>query len=184
MALPIVHCTTEQGRMFPPSTVKVTEVVPTIAAAGEAEMFAGAGSTEGEIVKGVRFERAPELETSIFTIPAEAISETGMMAVSCVALTNVVARADVMIGVDGVAGITQKTAEPFTKYVPVTVRVTPEGLHEAVVFDAVVEDDNEEMLGGSIVNDWDAGQAETRMGADGVMLNAVTHAGWAPVPVV
>lgn len=61
-----------------------------------------------------------------------------MRAVSCVELTNVVARADPF----------QSTTDPFTKFVPVTVSVNPVGVHEGVEFDMVVEDDNEEMAGG------------------------------------
>ena len=72
-----------------------------------------------------------------------------MVAVSCVELTNVVARTE---GSAGGGLITQSTNEPFTKFVPVTVRVTTEGLHDGVVFDEVVEDDREVIVGGKIVN--------------------------------
>lgn len=176
MALPTVHCTTEQGSMFPPVTVKVTEVVPAIAAAGEAEMFVGAGSSEGEIVKGDRFDGTPELETSIFTIPAEIRSEIGMMAVSCVELTNVVARDVVIAGTDPVAGITQFTAEPATKFAPFTVRTTSEALHDAAAAEEVVEAETFEIEGGMIVNGTGAGQITDCVVTQGVMLNAVKFA--------
>jgi hypothetical protein len=67
---------------------------------------------------------------------------------------------------------------------PVTVSVNPEALHDGVVFDELVDDDKAETVGGDIVNDWEEGQFATRIGADGVTLNAVTHAGWATVPVI
>jgi hypothetical protein len=60
---------------------------------------------------------------------------------------------------------------------PVTVSVTPEALHDGVLFDEVVDDDKTRSVGGDIVNDWEDGQFATRIGADGVTLNAVTHAG-------
>jgi hypothetical protein len=93
-------------------------------------------------VKEAGAELTPELDTVIDADPAEAISENGMAAVSCVALTNAVPRAEPF----------QSTTEPFTKFVPFTVRVNPEGLHEGVVFDEVVEDDKDVTVGGAMVN--------------------------------
>ena len=90
--LPFVHCTTEQGSRFVPVTVNVTAEVPAVAAAGEMVAIAGAGSVAAEIVKGKAFDRTPELDTPTLTVVAEAISEAGTIAVSCVGLTNVVAR--------------------------------------------------------------------------------------------
>lgn len=46
----------------------------------------------------------------------------------------------------------QSTTEEFKKFVPFTVRVNPEGLHDGVVFDEVVEDDKEVMAGARIKN--------------------------------
>lgn len=132
-----------------PVTVKVSAAVPAVAVVGEMVAIVGAGSDEAEIVKGRAFERAPELDTSTFTVLAEAISERGIVAVSCVGLTNVVASAE---GSAGDGFITQSTTEPFTKFAPVTVSITTEELHDGVVFDEVVEDDKEEMVGGTIVN--------------------------------
>jgi hypothetical protein len=80
--------------------------------------------------------------------------------------------------------VTHSTTEPFTKFVPVTVSVTPEGLQAGVVFDELVDADKPETVGGEIMNNWEAGQFATRIGAEGVTLNAVTHAGWAAVPVI
>ena len=152
MVLPFVHCTTEHGSRFVPVTVNVTATVPAVALVGEMVLIAGAGGDAAEIAKGKAFERAPRLDTSMFTVPAEAMSETGMVAVSCVELTNVVARAVVIAGVDPAAGMIQSTNEPFTKFVPATVSVTPEGLHDGVVFDEVVDDVKELMVGAEIAN--------------------------------
>jgi len=146
---PLVNCTAEQGRRFVPLTVKVVAAVPAVAVAGEMAAIVGAGGEEAEIVKGEAFERTPKLDTSIFIVPAEAISETGTVAVSCVELTNVVASTK---GSAGGGLMTQSTAEPFTKFVPVTVRVNPEGLQEGVVFDEVVDDDKDVTVGGAMVN--------------------------------
>jgi hypothetical protein len=101
------------------------------------EAITAAGSVEAEIVKEAGAELTPELDTVIDADPAEAISENGMVAVSCVALTKAVPRAEPF----------QSTTEPFTKLVPFTVRVTPDGLH-----DEVVGGDKEVMAGGTIVN--------------------------------
>ena len=71
------------------------------------------------------------------------------MAVSCVELTNVVASTE---GGAGGGFVTHSTTEPLTKFAPVTVRMTTEGLHDGVVFDEVVEEDKEVIDGGTIVN--------------------------------
>ena len=152
MVLPFVHCTTEHGSRFAPLTVSVTATVPAVAPVGERAVIEGVDGEEAETVNARAFERAPRLDTSTFTVPAEAISETGIVAVSCVELTNVVARAVVIAGVDPAAGMIQSTTEPFTKFEPATVSVTPEELHDGVVFDEVVDDDRELMIGGAIAN--------------------------------
>jgi len=143
------HWTFEQGRKFVPETSKGNAAVPAVAPAGETVVIVGAGSEEAEIVKGNRFERTPELDTSTFAVPAEAMNEDGIVATSCVELTKVVARAEGMAG----GGFTaQSTTEPLTKFVPFTVRVSADVLHEGVLFDEVVEDDKELTVGGTIVN--------------------------------
>lgn len=58
-----VHCTTEQGRMLLPATVRVNAAVPAVAVAGETDAIVGAGGEDPEIVKGELFERAPKLDT-------------------------------------------------------------------------------------------------------------------------
>jgi hypothetical protein len=109
------------------------------------ELIAAAGSDEAETVNDAGVELTPELDTVIEAVPADAISEAGMMAVSCEELTNTVLRAEPF----------QLTADAFTplrKFVPLTVRVNAVGLHDGVVFDIVVDDDNDAMVGGIIVN--------------------------------
>jgi hypothetical protein len=140
----LVHCTTEHGRIFVPVTTKVVPAAPAVAVDGDTVVIVGAGGDEGEIVKGIAFERTPKLDTSICTVPVEAIFEAGIVALSCVELTNVVVSA---AGSAGGGLLTQLTTEPGTKFVPVTVRVTPEGLHDGVEFD-----EREVMAGGTIVN--------------------------------
>lgn len=125
-----------------PVTLKVNAAVPAVAPTGEMDAITAAGSDEAEIVKEAGAEFTPELDTVIEAVPAELISPAGTLAVSCVELTNVVERAEPF----------QSTTEPLTKFVPFTVRVKPAGLHDGVVFDKVVEDDREVMVGGEIVN--------------------------------
>jgi len=141
------HCTLEHGRKLLPVTFRENAAVPAVAPTGEIEVIDAVESDEAEIVKDAGAEFTPELDTVIDAVPAEAISEAGMVAVSCVELTNVVARGELF----------QSTTEPFTKFVPFTVRVKPEGLHDGVVFDEVVEDDKEVMVGGMIVNEMEVG---------------------------
>ena len=68
---------------------------------------------------------------------------------SCIELTKVVA-SGVIVG--GVPGAIHSTTDPFTKFAPFTVRVTPGGLHAGVVALEFVEDDNEAIVGVLIVN--------------------------------
>jgi hypothetical protein len=104
----------------------------------EREIFAGDAGVEGEIEKGNAFESAPRLVTSIFTVPGVATSDSGMAAINSVELTNVVANCET-VGVPegGDGGTIQSTTEPVTKFVPVTVSVTPGGLHAGA--DAIEE---------------------------------------------
>ena len=136
------HCTLEQGRKLLPVTISGKPAVPAVALTGEIEVMLGTESDEAEIVKEAAAELTPELDTVTDAVPAEAISEAKILAVSCVELTKVVARGELF----------QSTTEPLTKFVPVTVRVNPDGLHDGVVFDEVVDEDNALMEGGAIVN--------------------------------
>lgn len=63
MPVPLVHCTPEQGRRFVPLTMRVAPVAPAVAIVGEMEVIVGFGGDEAEIVNGVIFESAPELDT-------------------------------------------------------------------------------------------------------------------------
>lgn len=139
------HCTVAQGKKLLPVTLRGNAAVPAVAPTGEMEVITAAGSDEAEIVKDASVELTPELDTVIEAVPADAISEAGMMAVNCVELTNVVLRADPF-------QLMTDAFTPFTKFVPITVRVNPAGLHDGVVFDEVVEDDKDVMVGGRIVN--------------------------------
>jgi len=76
------------------------------------------------------------------------MSVAGTMAVNCVELTNVVAS---VAGRAGGGFTAHLTVELFTKFVPVTVTLSPAGLHEGVVFDEVVDDETEVIVGGEMV---------------------------------
>lgn len=117
--------------------------MPAVAPAGATDVIVAAERVAAETVKGNAFDATPALETVIDTEPAAAISAAEMAAVNCVALTNVVARADPF----------QFTTEPFTKFVPVTVSVNPEVPHDGMEFVTVVGDDETEVIAGeTIVN--------------------------------
>jgi len=166
-----LHCTTEQGTKLLPVTLNVNPTSPAVAVEGDSDVMAGTGSEPdgAETVKGTEFEVTAKFVTVTFAGPAEAISGAEISAVSCVGLTNVVARVEPF----------QFTSDALTKFVPVTVRVKPEALHEGVEFDEVVEADNDVMAGGTIVNGRDVGDAPP----PGPRLNRETFAVWTvPAP--
>lgn len=108
-----------------PVTLKEKLEPPAVALPGAKEVIAGTGSDEAETVNGAGAEATPELDTVIDAAPAAAISAGEIAAVSCVALTKVVARGELF----------QLTTEPFTKFVPFTVRVKPVVVQDGVAFD-------------------------------------------------
>ena len=151
-------------------TMRVAPAAPAVAIVGEIEVIVGFGGDEAEIVNGVIFESAPELDTSIFTVPVEAMYGAGTVAMSCVEPTNCVAKTE-----GGACGDTiHSTIEPFTKFAPFTVRVNAEGLHDGVEFDEVVEADKDVIFGGTIMNGRDVADAPP----PGPRLNAETFAVW------
>lgn len=161
-------------------TVKVAEVAPAVAVAGKTDTLAGIGSNAGEIVKGDEFERTPKLETlmPILADPTETTNEAGTVAMSSVELTNSVCRAEVTGGAGNGGVTTQSTIEPFTKFVPVTVRVNADVAHEGAVGGIAVgfvDDETDVMFGTVILNVCVVGQDET-LGAGGGPLNAMTQA--------
>ena len=83
---PSVHCTLEQGRKFVPVTTTENAAVPAVAPVGEIAAIAGTEREPDEIVNDAGAELTPELDTAIDAVPAFAISEAGIVAVSCVAL--------------------------------------------------------------------------------------------------
>jgi len=139
---PFVHCTTEQGRMFVPVTINVAPASPAVADAGDTVAIVGTASGPDEIVKGKVLDKIAPLDTPMVTAPVETISEAGTIAVSCVELTNVVARTEGVCGV-----VYHSTTELPTKLVPFTVIVTGETPQEGVV-----EDEKDVTAGGTIVN--------------------------------
>jgi len=125
-----------------PVIVRGNADVPAVAPAGEMDEIVAAGNVAAEMVNGTALESTPPLETVIEAVPAEAMSDAEITAVICVALTNVVGRGELF----------HSTAEPFTKFVPVTVKVNPATLQEGVELDEVVEADSDATAGGTIVN--------------------------------
>ena len=109
------HRTPEQGTKPLPITVRRIPEDPAAALFGMRELMTGTGSEAG--VVSVKFEAAEvvvELDTvtaAVPAIPGKAVSEAEIVAVSCVALTNVVGRGDPF----------QFTTSPFTKSVPFTI---------------------------------------------------------------
>jgi len=111
------HCTPEQGTKPVPLTLKLKGADPAVTVEGEMDARVAAGIVDAELVKGCSFERTPKLDTSMFTATVEAMYANGTMALTCVELTNVVARVDGTVGGGAVA---HSITEPFTKFVPVT----------------------------------------------------------------
>jgi hypothetical protein len=104
-----------------PVTFRVTPAVPAVARAGESEVIAGTGRELGAVVEkfmGLEFTADGKFDMEIAAVPSKPVSVAEIMAVSCIALTNVVGRGDPF----------QLTTEPLTKFVPFTVRVKPAGL--------------------------------------------------------
>ncbi len=97
-----------------PFTVRVNPAAPAVALVGEMVVIAGTGFTpETTNTAGAEVPPPAGLVTVTLTLPAVAMSEARMAAVSCVALTNVVTR-----------GVPLKlTVAPLTKPAPFTVRV-------------------------------------------------------------
>jgi hypothetical protein len=115
--LAFTHWTTEHGRRFVPVTVNVSAGLPAAAEVCDSELIAGEASAVAglERVKGEKSEAAIEFDTITRAAPGNAAWDAGMEAVSCVALTKVVA-----------CGVPfQITSESLVKFVPVSVRINP-----------------------------------------------------------
>jgi hypothetical protein len=150
------HCTAEHGDKPLPFTVSGTGgPVNTSAAAfvGEIELMTGEGRVApvARVVTGnlreFEFVPGPVPETVMATaaapVPRKAVSAGAIAAVSCVALTKVVARGEPF----------QLTTSPFAKPVPFTVRVKPSGPQYGVLFNEVVEAEIEVMVARLIENE-------------------------------
>src|SRR5437867_1269824 len=109
------HCTTEPATKSVPVTVSVNPPSPATAAAGLSPVVVGTGLV---MLKVCGFDVPPPgagLPTVTCAVPPVAMSVAGMVAVSWVAETNVVARSAPF----------HRTTEPPMKFVPVTVSVNP-----------------------------------------------------------
>jgi len=111
-ALPLKF-TTELDTKFVPVTISVNPALPAITVGGERAVTPGAGLLT---VNAVAAEVPPPgvgLVTVIFAVEAVATSAAVMLAVTCVELAKVVVLALPL----------KFTLDPFTKFVPFTVRV-------------------------------------------------------------
>lgn len=115
--LVFTHCTTEQGRIFVPVTVKVSAAPPAEAEVCESELIeGGANAVVGvERVKGEEPDVPIEFVTVTATGRGNAACAGGMEAVSCVALTKAVVCVVPF----------QFTSASLVKFVPFTVNVKP-----------------------------------------------------------
>jgi hypothetical protein len=104
----------------------------------DASVGATSGAVGVTIVNGWELEVPTELETVTAAEPGKAVSDGVIAAVSCVALTNVVARPDPF----------QFTTVSFVKFIPVTVRVSPAAPQKGVDAADVVEAESEVTAGG------------------------------------
>ena len=136
--------------------------LPAVASTGVSEAIDGAGRELGAAnVKTDVLDVVVELETVTPAVPWNAVSAADRVAVSCVALANVVGRGDPF----------QLTTKPFTKFVPFTVNVRPETPHDGAVFVDVVDAESEVMAGATIGN---AAAVDAPPPPPAVGLNTVT----------
>lgn len=133
------HWTTEHGRMFVPVTVNASAVLPAAVEVCDSELIVGGarGAAGVERVKGEKAEVPIEFDTATLAVPGNAACAAGMEAVSCVALTKVVACAVPF----------QFTSASLVKFVPVTVSVKPCALQNGVEAAEVVDAESEVIAG-------------------------------------
>lgn len=111
------HSINEHGAHPVPLVSSKNAVFPATALVGVVDTIVGTGKEPGAVsTRGEELEVTVELETVTFAVPGNAVSAAEIVAVSCVALTNDVGRGDPF----------QLTTNPFTKFVPVTVKMKPE----------------------------------------------------------
>lgn len=114
-----------QGRTFP-CTVMVNGWLPAPTVFGDTEVIVGAGNPPVgvERLSGKELDVPSELDTVTEGLPGSATSAAGTAAVSCVALTKVVALTNAVGLVESGAPF-QFTTESLVKFVPFTVSVKP-----------------------------------------------------------
>src|SRR5882762_5030078 len=98
-----------------PFRVRVKAAPPTLALEGESDVSEGAGVVIVNVWAPEVPPSTPGIVTVTWAVPTAAMSETGIAAVTCVALTRVVVRAAPF----------QRTLAPMSNPVPVSVSVNP-----------------------------------------------------------
>lgn len=138
--LGLVHCTTEQGRMPEPVTVREIAALPAPAVVCDSEVSTGVDRAVLEVVSvtGEDGEVPIEFVTVTPATPGNSVAVAGIAAVNCVALTKVV----------GSAAPFQFTIASLVKFVPFTVSVTPCALQAGVEASAVVDAETDVIAGG------------------------------------
>jgi hypothetical protein len=132
LAVPF-HWTTEHGTKFVPTTFRVNAPEPASAPEGDSDVVVGKVSVAAVTEKLTEFDKADPLDTVMGTVTGLIASVNGMSAVTCVALTNEVGRCWPF----------QFTTEPpFTKFVPFTISVKPDGLQLGTVETFMVDPAN------------------------------------------
>jgi hypothetical protein len=138
--LGLVHCTTEQGSILDPVTIKVSAGLPAPAVVCESELNTGVARPELEVVSvtGEEGDVPTELVTVTPAVPGNAAAVAGIAAVNCVALTKVVGSGEPF----------QLTFASLVKFVPFTVSVKPCVLQAGVEAAEVVEAETDVIAGG------------------------------------
>ena len=111
--------TTDPLMKFVPVTARVKAPLPAVKLAGWSAVTVGTGLGVGAMMVKLIAPDVPPFDgfvTVTGTVPAVVTADAGMAAVSCVALTKAVVAAPPL----------KLTADPLTKFVPVTVSVKAE----------------------------------------------------------
>jgi hypothetical protein len=128
-------CTTDPPTKLEPLTVRVKAALPATTEFGEMLVKDGTGLLTLKVRTPLVPPPGEAVKTVIDSVPGEAMSDAGIVAVSCVLLTKVVVR---------LAPLT-RTTEAETKLLPVTVNVNP-GLPAVALVGEILANDGGGLL--------------------------------------